>query len=127
MMQSTHPRQKGVTANEIRQYGDPKTVGGLVKLDMYAILYRDNDGLAHKSVVMIGDDGSVYLPKNGEEWSNQLALAAPWLKDGVEKLLKEKGVAAAAPAVEALPTSDTVDVLGGEVEKTEAKDAPSGQ
>lgn len=127
MMQSPHPRQKGVTANEIRQYGDPKTVGGLVKLEMYAVLYRDADGLAHKSVVMLGDDGTVYLPRNGEEWSRDLALAAPWLKQGVEKLLKEKGFAAAAPAAEALPTSDTVDVLGGEVEKTEAKDAPSGQ
>lgn len=109
MMSASHPRQRGVTVNEPRQYGDPKTVGALVKLDTYGIQYRDADGLLHRSVVMIGEDGSVYLPKNGEEWSAQLSLAAGWLKEGVEKILQARGAAAAAP-VEALPL-DTVDVM----------------
>ena len=122
MMNNPSHRQAGVRAADgPREYGDPRSVLSLVRLDMYGIQFRDSEGLLHKSVVMVGEDGSVYVPKNGEAWASELQASADWLKKGVTDKLTRKEIARTA-SVE-LPKTDTVDVLGGSEPEPDAAPA----
>lgn len=98
-------RQTGVMVpdDQLRQErGTPNTVGAVQPTEMVAVLFFDEHGRGHKTVMLrAGDD--LYHAPNGEQWSAALRPAAPWLK---EKVMKELDVEKVP-----IPTEDTVDIV----------------
>lgn len=76
------------------------TLTHLIPMEQFAIQYVDGEGQLRKSVIVkVGED--YYVPENAETWSNNIKLAADWLRDIIKARLAAKG---------AVPSSDSVDV-----------------
>jgi len=93
------------------EYGTPKTVESIVKLEQYLIVFYDELGHKHVDVVIrVGDNfmGSPF----GEEWAGKLRPLLPWIDREVSRrvLSKEKGI-----PPEAVPAQDAVNVTGSRI------------
>lgn len=98
-------RQVGVmiSDDQLRQErGVPNSVGAVHPAEMVAVMFFDEHGRGHKTVMLrVGSE--LYHAPNGEQWSASLRSAAPWLK---EKVMKELDVDKIP-----VPAEDSVDIV----------------
>jgi hypothetical protein len=84
---------------------------------MVAVEYTDENGRQHTNVLFrVGN--SVYMPKNSEQWAEELKPCSKWLAQGVLNLLADQ------KQVDA-PTQDSVDVVAASMAGEASSERPA--
>lgn len=100
----------GVKGHVHPEKGAPREVPTISSMELFAIVYYDEEGRRHISAVVMIGDGELMLAPNGEQWMKDLKPAPAYLKEEVLKRVKAKRVAA---AMSAHPTTKVDPTVSG--------------
>jgi len=100
----------GIKGHVHPEKGAPREVPAISSMELFAIVYYDEEGRRHTSAAVMIGDNELMLAPNGEQWMKDLKPAPLYLKDEVLKRVRAKRVAA---AMTANPTTKVDPTDGG--------------